>query len=110
MPQERPGSCRLRVAGLRRRFPSTHGRTHIDHSANHWTQFFSTDDVDALTLRYRTAFEQYQDIVDKNAEASLMGDKPSPQAQLEEERAFDALDSARYALLDAAAQAYPTIH
>ncbi len=74
------------------------------------TEFFAMDNVDVLTLRYRTAFEEYQDIVDKNAELSLMGDKPSPQAQLEEERAFDELDSARYALLGAASQAYPTIH
>ena len=70
----------------------------------------SMENVEALTMRYQTAFEEYQDIVDKNAELSVMGDKPSEQAQLEEERAFDELDSARYALLDAAAQAYPTIH
>jgi len=38
------------------------------------------------------------------------GGKLSRQAQLEEELASDELDSARYALLNAAALADPTIH
>jgi pentose-5-phosphate-3-epimerase len=74
------------------------------------TELSSMGNVEVLTLRYKTAFDEYQDIVDKNAELSLMGDKPSQQAQQAEERAFDELDSARYALLDAASLAYPTIH
>ncbi len=73
-------------------------------------EFSSIENVEVLTLRYKTAFDEYQDIVDKNAELSLMGDKLSQQAQQAEERAFDELDSARYALLDAASLAYPTIH
>jgi len=66
--------------------------------------------VEVLTLRYRTAFDEYQGILDKNAELSLTGGKPSEQAVIQEERAFEELDSARQALLDAAAQAYPTLH
>ena len=68
------------------------------------------DAVERLTLRYRAAFDQYQSIVDKNAELFLMGDKPSEQAQLAEERAYDELDSARHALLGAAGLMHPTLH
>ena len=49
-------------------------------------------------------------LVVKNAELNLTSGKLSPQAQLEEELALDELDSARYALLNAAAQANPTVH
>lgn len=66
--------------------------------------------VERLTLRYETAFAEYQDIVVKNTELNLTGGKLSRQAQFEEEVALDELDSARYALLNAAAQAHPTIH
>jgi hypothetical protein len=69
-----------------------------------------SNNLEVLTLRYTTAFEEYKGIVDKNAELSLTGGKPSEQALLQEERAFEELDSARQALLDAAAQAYPTLH
>lgn len=75
------------------------------------TEFPSTDNnVARLTLRYRTAFAEYRGIVAKNAHLNLTGGKPSPQAQLDEERAFQELDSARQALLDAASQAHPTLH
>jgi hypothetical protein len=75
------------------------------------TEFPSmNNNVAALTLRYRAAFKEYQSIVDKNAERSLTGGKPSDQALLEEEQAFEELDRARQALLDAAAEAYPTVH
>jgi hypothetical protein len=66
--------------------------------------------VEQLTLRYRAAFDEYKNIVDKNAELCLMGDKPSEQALLDEERAYDELDSARHALLGAAGLADPTLH
>jgi hypothetical protein len=66
--------------------------------------------VERLTLRYKAAFDEYQGIVDKNAEACFTGGKPSEQSLLEEERAFEELDSARHALLEAAAHACPTIH
>ena len=75
------------------------------------TQYPSIDNAFALlTLRYRTAFEAYKGIVHTNAELNRTGSKPSEQALTDEERACDELDSARQALLDAAAQAYPTIH
>jgi hypothetical protein len=71
----------------------------------------SVDDaVERLTMRYKAAFAEYQGILDKNAELNLTGDKPSERALLEEERAFEELDVARQALLDAAALAYPTVH
>ena len=63
--------------------------------------------VERLTLRYETAFAEYQDIVVKNTELNLTGGKLSRQAQSQEELALDELDSARYALLNAAAQAQP---
>ena len=75
------------------------------------TEFPSmNNNVAALTLRYRVAFKEYQGIVDKNAELNLTGGKPSEQALVAEERAFEELDSARQALLDAAAEACPTVH
>jgi hypothetical protein len=70
----------------------------------------SDDVIKRLTIRYVDAFAEYRDIVDKNAELNLTGGRPSEQARLEEELAFEELDSARYALLSAAAQADPTIH
>jgi hypothetical protein len=74
-------------------------------------QYASMDDnVEALTLRYKAAFAEYQGLMNKHAELCMSGGKPSEQALLEEERAFEELDVARYALLDAAALAYPTIH
>ena len=68
------------------------------------------DVVERLTLRYQVAFAEYQDVVVKNTELNMTGGSLSPQAQREEELAFDELDSARYALLNAAALADPTIH
>jgi len=70
----------------------------------------SDDVIEQLTIRYIDAFAEYRDIVDKNAELNLTGGRLSAQARLEEELAFEELDSARYALLSAAAQAHPTIH
>lgn len=72
----------------------------------------SDDDVvvERLTSRYQAAFADYQYVVVKNAELNLTSGKLSPQAQLEEELALDELDSARCALLNAAAQANPTVH
>jgi hypothetical protein len=71
-----------------------------------------TDDgaVDRLTLRYEAAFAEYQDVVVKHTWLNLTGGKLSRQERHEEELAFDELDSARYALLNAAALADPTIH
>jgi hypothetical protein len=66
--------------------------------------------LELLTLRYKAAFAEYQDILDKNAERNLTGVRPSQRAVLEEERAFEELDVARHALLDAAALADPTVH
>jgi hypothetical protein len=63
-----------------------------------------------LIVRYNAAFALYQCHVDRNAELSLNGDKPSQWALDEEELAFDELDRARHALLDAGALAHPTIH
>ena len=68
------------------------------------------DVVERLTMRYQTAFAEYQDVVVKNTELNMTRGSLSHQAQREEELAFDELDRARYALLDAAALAYPTIH
>jgi hypothetical protein len=70
----------------------------------------SDDPVELATLRYKAAYAEYQGVVDKNAEVSMSGDKPSESALLEEERAFDELDSAREALFNAAAVAFPTVH
>lgn len=68
------------------------------------------DVVERLTLRYQAAFAEYQDVVVKNTELNMTRGRLSQQAQDEEELAFDELDSARYALLNAAALANPTIH
>ena len=70
----------------------------------------SDDPVELATLRYNTAYAEYRGVVDKNAEVSMRGGKPSQGALLEEERAFDELDCAREALFNAAAVAFPTIH
>lgn len=68
------------------------------------------DAVELATLRYNIAFAEYQGVVDENTELILSGGRPSRLARLEEERAFEELDSARYALFNAAAVAFPTIH
>jgi hypothetical protein len=70
----------------------------------------SDDAVEMAMVRYKTAFAEYQDLADKNAELNMSGDKLSPRARLEEELAYDELDSARHALFTAAAVAFPTIH
>jgi hypothetical protein len=70
-----------------------------------------TDDpVELATLRYKAAYAMYEFVVDKNAQMSMRGDKPSKRARLDEERAYEELDFARYALFTAAAVAFPTIH
>lgn len=66
--------------------------------------------VDLLTVRYEAAFDAHQSILDRNSYAILNGSKPSDQSELDEERAFEALQRARHALLVAAERAYPTIH
>jgi hypothetical protein len=68
------------------------------------------DAVEMAMVRYQTAFADYQGLVDRNAELSMSGYKPSPRARLAEELAYDELDSARHALFTAAAVAFPTIH
>jgi len=68
------------------------------------------DAVEKLTLRYETAFAEYQDVVVKNTELNMTGGELSLWAQREEELALDELDSARYALLNAAALTNPTVH
>jgi hypothetical protein len=68
------------------------------------------DAVDVHSVRYKTAYQTYQDLVARNTSLYLSGGKPSDTARQDEERAFDELDCARHALLDAAALAYPTIH
>jgi hypothetical protein len=71
----------------------------------------SIDDAfELLTLRYQAAFTEYRWLVDRNTGLNLSGDPPSALARYEEERAFDELDVARQALLDAAARAHPTVH
>lgn len=71
----------------------------------------SMDDAfELLTLRYQAAFVEYRWLVDRNAGLNLRGDRLSEPARHEEERAFEQLDVARSALLDAAAQAHPTVH
>jgi len=70
----------------------------------------SDDPVELATLRYQAAFAMYRFVVDLNAETSMIGDAPSTRARLEEERAYDELNSARQALFTAAAVAFPTIH
>jgi hypothetical protein len=66
--------------------------------------------VETLTLRYRAAFARYQGLVRDNTALSLSGGRPSVKALLAEEEAFEDLDGARHALLDAAARANPSIH
>lgn len=68
------------------------------------------DTLDLLTLRYQEAFAQYRCLADRNSRLNLSGDRPSERARHEEERAFERLDVARNALLDAAARAHPTVH
>jgi hypothetical protein len=68
------------------------------------------DDVERLMLRYEAAFAEYQDVVVKNTALNMMRGGLTREAQLEEEIAFDELDSARYALINAAALTNPTIH
>jgi hypothetical protein len=68
------------------------------------------DAVERLTSRYQAAFAEYQDVVVKNTEINMTRGRLSRWAQREEELALDELDCARYALLDAAAQANPTVH
>ena len=68
------------------------------------------DAVETAMVRYQTAFADYQGLVDRNAELNMSGYKPSPRARLQEELAYDELDSARHALFTAAAVAFPTIH
>jgi hypothetical protein len=68
------------------------------------------DAVDVHSVRYKAACKAYHHLVDRNKDLYLRGGKPSDTARQDEERAFDELDCARHALLDAAALAYPTIH
>lgn len=68
------------------------------------------DAVELAMLRYKLAYAEYQDVVDRNNELNLSGGRPSPRARLDEELAFEELDSARHALFIAAAEAFPTIH
>ena len=72
----------------------------------------SADDdvIAALTLRYQAAYAVYRGLVDEHAALTMTGGRLSDHARYEEELAFEALDSARHALLGAAARAYPTIH
>ena len=70
----------------------------------------SDDAVEMAMSRYQAAAAEYEGVADKNAWVSMRGDKPSPRARLEEERAFDELDSARHALFTAASVAFPTVH
>ena len=68
------------------------------------------DAFELLTLRYQAAFVEYRWLVDRNTGLNLSGDRPSAWARHEEERAFEELDVARQALLDAAAREHPTVH
>lgn len=68
------------------------------------------DAVERAMIRYRAAHVEYEVAVIKNSELTLNGGKPSQEARLDEERAFDELDCARHALFTAAAAAFPTIH
>jgi len=71
---------------------------------------YDDDIVERLTTRYQVAFAEYQDVVVKNTELNMTSGSLSRQARCEEELASDELDSARYALLNAAALAHPTMH
>ena len=68
------------------------------------------DPVEVATLRYKAAYLEYHDVVDKNAELRIDGVKPSEESMLQEEVAFEKLESARQALLEATALAHPTVH
>ena len=68
------------------------------------------DPVEVATLRYKAAYLEYHDVMDRNAELSMDGGKPSQESMLQEEVAFEKLDSARQALLEATALAHPTVH
>ena len=68
------------------------------------------DAVERLTQRYEAALDRYQGIVDLNFAIRMRGGRASMQSLVDEERAFEALDRARHALLIAAERAYPTIH
>ena len=68
------------------------------------------DPVEVATLRYKAAYVEYHDVMDKNEELSMDGGKPSQKSMLQEEVAFEKLDSARQALLEATALAHPTLH
>jgi hypothetical protein len=70
----------------------------------------SDDPVELATVRYKAAFAEYQGFVNRHTELSMSGSKPSPLALLAEERACEALDSARNALFNAASVAFPTVH
>jgi hypothetical protein len=68
------------------------------------------DTFDGVIQRYRVAVLRWQDLTDKNAHVSLNGEKLSDERRLDEERAYDEVDSARQAVFAAAALAHPTIH
>ena len=68
------------------------------------------DRVESLVTRYKAAFDKYQNIVDRNFGISMRGDELPCKLAAEEERALEALDFARNALMTAVEQAYPTMH
>ena len=68
------------------------------------------DAVEQLTERYKAALHEYESILDRNSSIWMRGGRASAQSQVDEERAFEALDCARHALLVAAERAYPAIH
>ena len=68
------------------------------------------DAIEHLKERYEAALDKYQRIVDQNSSIGMHGGRASVQSLADEERAFEALDCARHALLIAAERAYPTIH
>lgn len=68
------------------------------------------DVIEHLKARYEAALDKYQGIVQRNSSIGMHGGRASVQSLVDEERAFEALDCARHALLVAAERAYPTIH
>ena len=70
----------------------------------------SDDAVERAMVRYKAAHAEYEGVVDKHADLRMTGTRLSELAQLEEERALEALDCAREALFNAAALAFPTVH
>jgi hypothetical protein len=68
------------------------------------------DAVEQLKERYDAALDEYQSILERNSSVYMRGGRASLQSLVDEERAFEALDCARHALLVAAERAYPTIH